>query len=55
MEVGEGDVASDLSFNAGSKDRSGAIGKTDLASLLEGLGVEEEGSGGKVGMVRPPY
>lgn len=55
MEVGEGDVASDLSFNAGSKDRSGAIGKTDLASLLEGLGVEEEGSGGKVGMIRPPY
>jgi len=61
MEAGEGDLGSELSFNGNrkgsvSKDRPSVTGKTDLASLLEGLGVEEEeANAGRAGMIRPPY
>lgn len=60
VDVGDAELGSESDYGHPTERRkvSHKTSKTDLAALLEGIGLEEteeEGQGRKMGMVRPPY
>jgi hypothetical protein len=60
VEVGDAELGSESEFGHSVERRkiSRKPSKTDLAALLEGIGMDEpepEGLGRKTGLVRPPY
>jgi hypothetical protein len=61
VEVGDGELGSESEFghSVERKKVSRKPSKTDLAALLEGIGMEDEAEheslGRKTGLSRPPY
>ena len=60
VDVGDTELGSESEFghSVERKKISRKPSKTDLAALLEGIGMDEpesEGLGRKTGLVRPPY
>jgi hypothetical protein len=61
VEVGDAELGSESEFGHSVERRkiSRKPSKTDLAALLEGIGMDDEaepeGLGRKTGLVRPPY